>query len=156
MAKPAGDLDEVVALLRRDRPAAAMLHADAPRDEPGGVCFELASDLVVPAESLESWVLQAVSFPARTKNGSRRAERVLEPSSPASEEAIKLSCQGASFRRGPDSRRLGRVGRGVKPLAPHLARGASLGRAEEVLQRHVDERALGVREQLVAVAKLAA
>jgi hypothetical protein len=60
------------------------------------------------------------------------------------------------FVAGRNEPRLGRVGRGVKPLAPHFTGGAPFGRAKEVLERHVDERSPGVGEELRAVPELAA
>jgi hypothetical protein len=60
------------------------------------------------------------------------------------------------FVAGRNEPRLGRVGRRVKPLPPDVACGATLGRAKEVLQRDMDERASAVREELVAVPELAA
>ena len=84
-----------------------------------------------------------------------RSDELAAARGPASEEAVKLSCHGASFRRGPDSSRLGRVGRRVKPLAPRLARCSSLRRPKKVLQGHVNERAFGVGKELVAVPELA-
>jgi hypothetical protein len=71
--------------------------------------------------------------------GSQGGALALDVSSPASEEAIKLGCHCASFRRGPDERRLGGIARGVKPLAPNLARCASFGCPQEVLEWHVHE-----------------
>ena len=64
MAKPPGDLNLDVLNLRRDLPGAAVLDRDASGLETF-VRIEFRRELVVPAELRESWVLQAVSFPAR-------------------------------------------------------------------------------------------
>jgi hypothetical protein len=65
--EPARDLDEQLKSFGRDLPGAAVLDRDAARLEARCcVFFECASDLVVPAETLEIGVLQADSFPART------------------------------------------------------------------------------------------
>src|SRR5215207_314927 len=105
------DLNERFAALGNDLPGAAMLHGDATGLELGGFSFELASELVVPTESLELGELQVDSFPARTGNASRRTGVALAEKGPANEDAVKLSCHGASFRRGPArycaSRRVG-------------------------------------------------
>ena len=69
MAKPPGDLHQDVLGLGRDLPGAAVLDRDASGLE-AVVRTEFRRELVVPAELRESWVLQAVSFPART--GKRR------------------------------------------------------------------------------------
>src|SRR5918999_2809766 len=66
MAEPSGDLHPDVLRLGCDLPGAAVLHGDAAGVEAGRVLFELGRELVVPAELRESFVLQAVSFPART------------------------------------------------------------------------------------------
>src|SRR4029453_213119 len=68
VVEPAGELNELLGLLRHDLPGAAVLHGDAARCEAGlCVIFECTSDLVVPAEALEIGELQADSFPARTR-----------------------------------------------------------------------------------------
>ena len=71
MAKPPGDLHRDVVVLGCDLPGAAVLDRDTSGLE-AVVRAEFRCELVVPAELRESWVLQAVSFPARTGTASRR------------------------------------------------------------------------------------
>ena len=85
---------------------------------------------------------------------------------PASREAVKLSChlrllvvvgraKCARRRVGTSATYVKGGARLAKALRPKVASGTALGRAQEVLERHVDEGPVGIGEELAAVPQVA-